>query len=417
VTFRNNLFFSKILHQDIYNFDDSIIGNLNDVLIDSRESKPTLTAIEIKNGKRLFYINCESLQIFQRRNNKFKLKLDSQQITFTSPPPNAIYLARDILDRQIIDINGRKVERVNDIRIGLINQNWSVIAADIGLRGLIRRLGLEYGGIVITNFFKQEFHNKLVVWDDVQPLISSRDNLQLNQPYTKLTTLHAADIADIIEDLDQQAQIDVFKSLDKEWAADVLEEIDADVQISLLEQLPIEQAADVLEMMPQDEVADILEEVTDQTAEKLLIEMEQHISEEIRELMEYDDRTVGSLMMTDMMVFDKDENVKSVLKQLRKEQPEEDITNFVYVTSDHKLVGVVSLIDLIDAKSTRVLRSLMHTDLVILKDVDKIEFAMEMMQKYNLMILPVVDENHDLIGIVSLMDIVYEYIRLKKVDV
>ena len=245
------------------------------------------------------------------------MKLGSQQITFTSPPENAIFLAKDILDRQIIDINGRKVERVNDIRIGLINQNWTVIAADIGLRGLIRRLGLEYLGITLTNLYSgTEFHNKLVVWDEVQPLISNRDNLQLTQPYTKLTTLHAADIADIIEDLDREAQIDVFKSLDTEQAADVLEEVESDVQISLLEQLPIEQAADVLELMPQDEVADILEEVTDQTAEKLLIEMEEHISEEIRELMEYDDRTVGSLMMTDMMSFDKDDNVKSVLTQL-----------------------------------------------------------------------------------------------------
>ncbi len=417
MTLSNNLFFSKILHKDIHNMDDSVIGNLNDVLIDSRGIKPTLTAIEVKSGKRLFYINCESLEIYKTNSNAFLLKLGSQQITFTSPPENAIFLAKDILDRQIIDINGRKVERVNDIRIGLINQNWTVIAADIGLRGLIRRLGLEYLGITLTNLFRTEFHNKLVVWDEVQPLISNRDNLQLTQPYTKLTTLHAADIADIIEDLDREAQIDVFKSLDTEQAADVLEEVESDVQISLLEQLPIEQAADVLELMPQDEVADILEEVTDQTAEKLLIEMEEHISEEIRELMEYDDRTVGSLMMTDMMSFDKDDNVKSVLTQLRHERPEEDITNFVYVTDDKRLVGVISLIDLIHAKSNRVLRSLMKTDLVILKDTDKIEEAMEQMQKYNLMILPVIDENEELIGIVSLMDIVYEYIRLKKVDV
>lgn len=416
MTLSNNLFFSKILHKDIRNLDDSVIGNLNDVLIDARGVKPTLKAIEVKSGKRLFYITCEALEIYRGNTNTFWLKLGKQQVTFTSAPDNAIFLAKDILDRQIIDINGRKVERVNDIRIGLINQNWTVIAADIGLRGLIRRLGLEYLGISLSSLFKQEFHNKLVVWDEVQPLISNRDNLQLNLPYTKLTTLHAADIADIIEDLDKQAQIDVFKSLEPEQAADVLEEVESDVQISLLEQLPVEQAADVLEMMPQDEVADILEEVTDQTAEKLLIEMEEHISEEIRELMEYDDRTVGSLMMTDMMSFDKDENVKSVLKQLKTEQPEEDITNFVYVTDDKKLVGVISLIDLIHAKSNRVLRTLMKTELVVLKDTDKIEEAMEQMQKYNLMILPVIDENHELIGIVSLMDIVYEYIRLKKVD-
>jgi len=416
VTLSNNLFFSKILHKDIRNLDDSVIGNLNDVLIDSRGIKPTLTAIEVKSGKRLFYINCEAIEIYREKTNRFHLKLSSPQITFTTPPENAIFLAKDILDRQIIDINGRKVERVNDIRIGLINSNWTVVAADIGLRGLIRRLGLEYLGITLTTLLKTEFHNKLVVWDEVQPLISNRDNLKLTQPYTKLTTLHAADIADIIEDLDKQAQIEVFKSLEPEQAADVLEEVESDVQISLLEQLPIEQAADVLEMMPQDEVADILEEVTDLTAEKLLVEMEEHISEEIRELMEYDDRTVGSLMMTDMMSFDKDENVKSVLNQLRHEQPEEDITNFVYVTDDKKLVGVISLIDLIHAKSNRVLRTLMKTELVILKDTDKIEEAMEQMQKYNLMILPVIDENEELIGIVSLMDIVYEYIRLKKVD-
>lgn len=417
MTISNNLFFSKILYKNIYNLDASIIGNLNDVLIDSSAVKPTVTAIEVKNGKRLFYINCEALQIYRERKDTYTLQLTSQQITFTAPPENAIFLAKDVMDRQIIDINGRKVERVNDIRIGLINQNWSIIAADIGLRGLLRRLGFEYLGIILSSFFNLQFHNKLVVWDEVQPLISNRDNLKLNQPINKLMTMHAADIADIIEDLDKQAQIQLFSSLDTEQAADVLEEVESDVQIALLEQLPIEQAADVLEMMPQDEVADILEEIPDQTAQKLLIEMEEHISEEIRELMEYDDRTVGSLMMTDLMCFDKDESVQSVLKQLRANQPEEDISHFVYVTDNRKLVGVISLMNLIQAKSSRVLRTLMHTDVVYLQDTDKIEEAMETMQKYNLMLLPVVDENDELIGIVSLIDIVYEYIRLKKVDV
>ncbi|MEI7668437.1 MAG: hypothetical protein WCI62_05545, partial [Erysipelotrichaceae bacterium] len=223
MTISNNLFFSKILYKSIFNLDASIIGNLNDVLIDSSAVKPTVTAIEVKNGKRLFYINCEALQIYREKKDTYTLQLTSQQITFTAPPENAIFLAKDVLDRQIIDINGRKVERVNDIRIGLINQNWSIIAADIGLRGLLRRLGFEYIGIILSSFFKLQFHNKLVVWDEVQPLISNRDNLKLNQPINKLMTMHAADIADIIEDLDKQAQIQLFSSLDTEQAADVLE--------------------------------------------------------------------------------------------------------------------------------------------------------------------------------------------------
>lgn len=407
-----NFFFSKILYKNIHNIDDSIIGTLNDLVVDFTSAKPKVKAIVVKNGKREFFVTSDSLQVGTDDHAHYHVRLASPNLEFTPVPESDIFLARDFLDKQIIDVEGKKVERVNDVRIASIRGRWSLLAVDIGFRGLMRRMGLEYPAIWIATKLKHNFHNTLVAWDDVQPLTHGKESLQLNSSLHKLNTLHAADLADILEDLDKQTQVSLFSSLEPEMAADVLEEVETEVQVSLIENISIENASDVLELMPPDEAADILEEIEEDTAFALLEDMEEESSEEIRELLEYEEKTVGSLMMTDYITFKPTQSVSAVLRFLKKTKPSEDVAHYLYIVDeqDH-LLGVVSLMTLLKANPKTTLDKLLDEDqeLVILLDIDSVDRALERMLKYNFMVLPVVDENMTLVGITSLNDLVYEY--------
>ncbi|MCR4436360.1 MAG: CBS domain-containing protein [Clostridiales bacterium] len=412
----NNFFFSKILYKNIHNITGSVIGKLNDLILDFNSPKPTVKAIEVKNGRRLSYISSDFLEIYNDSNERYFIKLNTSSINVMPLPQNEFFLARDFLDKQIVDINGKKVERVNDVRVGIIYGKWNVVAVDIGLRGLLRRLGVEYPAIRITSLLKKEFRNKLIYWDNVQPLSAGIPNLQLSTSMGKLKTLHAADIADIIEELDKQSRITLFQSLDDKKAAEVLEEVQTDVQLSLLDTLPDEKASDILEIMPSDEAADILEEIEDARAEKLLVQMEAENSSEIRELMEYDEKTVGSVMAKEFISFLPDVTAAKVLAYLKENKPKDDISHYIYLTnSKNKLIGVVTLLDVVAADSNAKLYDLMTSNVKSVKDEDKIDRVMELMQKYNLLALPVVDANNELVGITSLNDLLNEYIRLRRV--
>jgi Mg/Co/Ni transporter MgtE len=232
----------------------------------------------------------------------------------------------------------------------------------------------------------------------------------------KLKTLHAADIADIIEELDKQNQITLFHGLDDETAAEVLEEMETDIQLSLLDTLPDEKASDILEIMPSDEAADILEEIEDTRAEKLLVQMETENSSEIRELMEYNEKTIGSVMAKEFVSFLPDITAEKAIAYLKENKPKDDISYYIYLTnSKNRLIGAVTLLDIVAADSNAKLYDLMAANIRSVKDEDKIDRAMELMQKYNLLALPVVDENHKLVGVTSLNDLLSEYVRLRRV--
>lgn len=411
----NNFFFSKILYKSILNISGTEIGKLNDLILDFNSPKPVIKAIEVKNGRRRTYISSDSLEIYNDSKENYSVKINTSSIHYLPISEDEFFLARDFLDKQIVDINGKKVERVNDVRVGIISGQWNVVAVDIGLRGMLRRLGVEYIAIRISGLLKHEFRNTLVYWGNVQPLSTNIQNLQLSTSMGKLKTLHAADIADIIEELDTNSQITLFHSLDDETAADVLEEVEADVQLSLLNTLPDEKASDILEIMPSDEAADILEEIEDDRAEKLLIQMEAENSSEIRELMEYDEKTIGSVMAKEFISFLPDITVEKALAYIKETKPSDDISHYVYLTNTkNKLIGVVSLLSIVTADTGAKLYDLMVANVKSVNDETKIDRVMELMQKYNLLSIPVVDENNELLGITSLNDLINEYIRLRR---
>jgi hypothetical protein len=226
---------------------------------------------------------------------------------------NGLLLVENILDKQIVDLNGRKLVRVNDVRLATLPSGTYAIAVDIGIDGILRRIGIAGPIKRLLSIFRISIPTRFILWDDVQAIDFSNLNIKLSKSYARLQTLHPSDLADILEDLGKESSTSVFSALDEEKAADVLEELETDAQIHIVESLPVTKMADVFEKMPADEVADIIDELEDDKAELLLREMEEESSQEVRELLEYDDDLVGSIMTTDYLSFSSNKTVEEVL--------------------------------------------------------------------------------------------------------
>ena len=267
----------------------------------------------------------------------------------------------------------------------------------------------------LLSLFKISIPSKFILWDDVQAIDYSNLNIKLSKSYAKLRTLHPSDLADIIEDLGRQSRANLFSALDEEHAADVLEELEPHAQIHIVESLPVEKVADVLEKMPADEVADILDELEDDKAESLLKEMEAGSSQEVRDLLEYGDKEVGSLMTTELLSYQAEKTIEDVLSDLRNKKPEAaELYNLFVVDNKEELLGSFTLRDLVVSQPDTLISSIMKTEPICLVDDEEIDAIAEIISKYNLLAIPVVDKNNLLQGMVVIDDVVEDLVNKRR---
>jgi Mg/Co/Ni transporter MgtE len=206
-------------------------------------------------------------------------------------------------------------------------------------------------------------------------------------------------------------------SLDEEKAADVLEEMEPDAQVHMIESLPLEKAADVLEKMPADEAAFIIDELEDDKAEKLLKEMQLDSSDEVRELLEYPDNSVGSIMNTEVLTFNKELSISDVISELRDKKPEmEELYNLFVTNEQEQLVATFSMRDLLLAQPHTKVKEIMKASPIHLHDYQKMDEVAEMISKYNMLAIPVVDDSNVLQGMVVVDDVVDDLIDKRKTN-
>jgi Mg2+ transporter MgtE len=299
--------------------------------------------------------------------------------------------------------------------MAILSNGTYMVAVDVGMQGFFRRLGIAKPMMTFLKLFKATIPSHLIPWDEVETVDTGHSGIRLSKEQSNLSMLHPSDLADIIEELDRNAQLAVFSSLDQEKAADVLEELDPNVQKIMLESMPIDQAADLLEKMPTDEVADILDELGKEQAEELLKEMEAEASEEVRELMDYADNTVGSIMTMDYIDFNEDITAEETIDELRRLKPDPETAYYLYIVDEaEKLVATVSLRDLIVAEPQTKLNEIMNKDVIFVYDTDKIDSIAEIISKYSLFAVPVVDEHEIMVGVVEVNDVVHTLLKGKK---
>ncbi len=420
MTALTTFYLSQILGMKILSRDAEIIGKVLDLLVYSDQSssddpaRPNVVAVKTGSKSHPVYYSFSHFEI-TRQKNKIVLLCSKKQHIEEDELGRFLPLKERILDQQIVDLNGRKLVRVNDVRMVSINSGTYVVAVDVGAEGLLRRLGMAETAKSIGSLIRMPVPSKFILWDDVDTLDTSNLNIRLGKPLTKLQMLHPSDLADIIEELGRNNRTDVFSSLDEEQAADVLEEMDPKLQVDLIESLPVSKAADVLEKMPADEAADIIDLLENDKAELLLNEMDSETSSEVRELLEYSNRSVGSIMSTEFMSFHENETVEQALATIREAQPEEPLLyNLFVVTHSGKLLATVSLRNLVVSDPAVILRDIMRKNPVSVEDNDKLDSLAEIVSKYNLLAVPVVNQYQVLEGMVVIDDIVDDLLGARK---
>lgn len=403
--FLGELFVSEILKKPVLDPKGDELGRVKDLIIVKGDPLPKVSSLIIERKKDIYKIPWTDLNIFNKRIISANIYSDTLQPYQLNEED--LLLVRDILDKQIVDINGVKVVRVNDVKLEGYDTEAVLIAVDVGMRGILRRLGIERSGEDLMRFFKKHLPYNLISWNYIQPLAPKLTTISLTVPRQMLSELHPADIADIISQVSHKEGTSFIKGLDVDIAAEALSELKPETQVEIISGLDTDKAADIIEEMPPDEAADILSDLPVDKAKEILESIEKEEAEDIQELLSHEEDTAGGLMTNEFIAYSPETTVKEAMERLKKDAESIETVYYIYIIDkDEKLIGVISLRDLLLAEQTARLSDIMVTKLkTVTPETDEMEVA-ELISKYNLVAIPVVDTEGYLLGIVTIDDII-----------
>jgi CBS domain-containing protein/sporulation protein YlmC with PRC-barrel domain len=395
------LFLSEILGRKIVDSEGGVIGKVIDLAGNIGEVYPAVTDLLLRREKdqrvvllpwRKVDIDGGGLTAHSLREEDFREPvLDS----------GALFFREALLDKQVVDTDGAKIRRVNDLQFLKARRFLCLVHVDVGFHGLLRRVGLVRPvGFLLRTLFDYTMTDQLISWKFVQPL-SSPDLLRLTVAQNRLAHLHPADLADIIEDLDIHQRSAVFRSLDVETAAETLEETDPKIQVSLIADLDTANASDIIEEMSLSEAADLLGDLPREKAEGILREMEREVAEDMKELLAHPEEKAGGLMTTAILRFSPAVTAAEALETIRREAGDMDLIYYLYVLDgEEHLLGVLSLRDLLTAPPDAPLSERMDRRVISVDIEEKKEQIAEIFAKYGIMAMPVVDGDERLKGVI-----------------
>lgn len=317
-----------------------------------------------------------------------------------------LFLERDLLDQQIIDVHGRKVVRVNDVNLiwePLVEDkedlSLRIAEVEVGLRGAVRRL-LKGLPMTTIDSLATRFNPSVIPWDFVDLIDPSR-RVHLKVDQDRLSQMHPSDIADILEELAPLERQALFQSLNEEVAAEALEEIKPKMQQSLIESLDSEQVAGIVEEMDPGAAADLLAELPDERSEAILDEMDPEERQEVEELLEFSGDSAAGRMTTEYIALPATATVAQVIDALHGFEGDiETITDIYLLDEEEKITSLIPLVRLILAAPHAALSDLPHGHLVCCDTNANGRKVAELFDKYNLRSLPVVDQEKHLVGVV-----------------
>lgn len=402
-----HVFFSEVLKRSVFDAKGEIAGRLADVVVVRGEPLPKISFVLIKRHGQLFRAPWSEVSIFSRRIRSIQRAADSLELYDRD---DDLLLARDILDKQIVDVNGAKVVRVNDVRLEGHNGDAILSAVDVGIRGLLRRLGVERRTERVLAFFKSSLPWHLITWNYIQPLNPKLKTITLTIPRQMVAALHPADLAEIINQVSREEGATLFTDLDTKTAADALSEVEPHRQAELIAGLDAERAADIIEEMPPDEASDVLGDLPTETAKDILERVEEEEAKDIQELLAYDEDSAGGLMTTDFISYGPETTVGEAIERFRSDAATVGSVYQIYLTKDdQELVGAVGLKELLVAQRSVTLGSI--ADLrprTTLPETKKKEIA-RLMAKYDLVALPIVDPERHIVGVVTIDDVIAQF--------
>ena len=405
----NDMYLSTVLGRPVINERGRKIGILDDLVMAPGETFPEVSHLIVKDGKRLAAIPWSSILLF----NRFVTSISgsSADLPPFEPGEREILVRRDILDKQIVDVDGAKVVRVNDLKIGSYKDVLCIFSVDIGLSGLLRRLGYYRIGKKIAAFLGREIPRQEISWEFVQPLEPNSSRLALTMAQDQLAEMHPADLAAIISNISHQHIQAMLTTLDTETAGEAIHELDPELRSRVIAEMDSEKASDILEDMEPDEAADVLGDLPEEKAQELLKLMDEEEAEDIQELMEHEDDTAGGLMNNSFMALSAAMTAGEAFAEMRRNAEEIEMIYYAYVLdADERLCGVVSLRDLLISPPETSIAEIMTENVKTVSVSDEPVEVLELIAKYNLIAVPVLDEDEKMAGIIMVDDIIEQFI-------
>ncbi|HEV2495803.1 MAG TPA: CBS domain-containing protein [Terriglobia bacterium] len=404
------IYFTELQNIPAYDAKGDYLGRLVDLAVDPSQNALRVAAYHVKTpNKRLVCITYDQIQSISVR--QIQTSVPASNIRCYAPDEGLLKVKKDVLDQQVIDVNNRKVVRVNDVDFDIQPTNGHselrILAANIGFAAAIRRL---LQGLVAKHTIRTLsglFPSRTIPWEFVNLIESDpARRLKLRISYDRLAQLHPADIADILEELSRDEQKAVIESLDDETAAQALSEIPTRMQAALLESIRPEKAADLVEEMPPDEAADVLQELSPETSAEVLADMGKEEAKEVRELLGFEDKTAGALMTTEFIVVGESATVEAAVESLRHFEGPLETVHFIYlVNNDGGLAGAVPVARILLADSTTPLKGLSFEPLIAVEAETGQNTVVDLFHKYNLVALPVLGPKGHLLGVVTADDV------------
>jgi len=392
-------YLSKVLGHTVRDAEGKPAGTLQDVAVNARLKYPRVTTLVLKRGNRRLAAVWDDVASLEE--SGVLLRVTASSLPEYAAQPGELLLSGQVLDRQIVDTDGRKMIRVNDIQLARSGDAVRVVAVDVSSGAILRRIGLAR----VTTRLSKNPKPRLIDWSAVDLQASDADAVRLAVPRGDLSLLHPADIAEIAHELTPEERAAVFEALDDEIAADTLEEMHPTSQAALLRELPDEKAADLLDDVSPDDAADLLADLPKRRVSRLLALMDSEKAAEIRELLTYPENSAGGIMTTEYAVVPPEVTAAEAIELLRDQEPEVETVYYIYVTDKReRLLGTISLRDLLTVPAGRRVRDFMTAEPISVTLEAGEEEVTQTIAKYNLLALPVVDADGVLHGIVTIDD-------------
>ena len=401
-------YLSNMLGRPVYDSTGEKLGTVSDLAISTGEVFPRITSLAFKGPGRTPFMVSWRKYVEDFTEDEVRLNTESYNIRFSYLQPTEVLLARDLLDQQIVDTQGLKIVRVNDLKLSPSGSQLRLLGAEVGVRGILRGLHplLEKAVVSGAKLLNRKIEEKIIAWNYMDLLDRDLSKVKLSVTHKRLDELHPADVADILEQLDPKQRAEVFNHLDDARSAEVIAELEDEFQAETLDDMEDSEVSGLLGQMDPDDAADIIRDLPYEKAETLLRLMGVEDAAEIRRLLGYRENTAGGMMTTRFVALSEDDTVGEAIETLRHLDEDFPTVHYVYVLEEdsEKLVGVMSMHTLVLAHNDTRLGDVMYTDIIsVPPDEDEEEVASDI-SKYDLVALPVVDEGGHMLGLVTVDD-------------
>lgn len=403
--FLGELFLSELLKSPVLDPVGEELGRLSDVVIVKGAPLPKIESLIIERKNKSYVIPWSNLNIFNKRIMASSLYADG--LCEYEFPEDDLMAVRDLLDKQIVDANGAKVVRANDIKLEGYKEDAMLVAVDVGMRGIMRRLGVGRHGEDLLRLFRVKIVDNLISWNYIQPLHPKLSDIALTVPAQMVSELHPADLADLISQVSPDEGAQFIENLDVETAAEAISELDPGTQTAMISDMEVGRAAEIIEEMQPDSAADIIGSLPADKAKEILEQVETDEAQDIQELLNHEADTAGGLMTNDFIMYPPYLTVAEFLERFKKDAPDIESVYYVFIVDEaERLMGVATLKDILLAPLDAKLTDIMETNIKSVgPDTDEMSTAVTI-AKYNLIMLPVVDAEGAIMGVVTLDDIV-----------